>query len=121
MEVPAEKLVEVKTAEKPAEVKPVETKPAPTTKPAEPAVLYDKYAQMDKRVKYGAYRIVGTAQVVKVKAGDDLKRIARRVLGPDMECYLEVFNGMNSKTQLKEGQSIKIPKLESKKKKKKNI
>ncbi len=130
VEVPAEKPVEVKTAEKPveakpiekpAEVKPVETKPASTTKPAEPAVLYDKYAQMDNRVKYGAYRIVGTAQVVKVKAGDDLKRIARRVLGPDMECYLEVYNGMNSKTQLKEGQSIKIPKLESKKKKKKNI
>ena len=76
---------------------------------------------MDNRVKYGAYRIVGTAQVVKVKAGDDLKRIARRVLGPDMECYLEVYNGMNSKTQLKEGQSIKIPKLELKKKKKKNL
>jgi nucleoid DNA-binding protein len=115
VEVPAEKPVEAKPIEKPAEVKPVETKPA------EPAVQYDKYAQMDNRVKYGAYRIVGTAQVVKVKAGDDLKRIARRVLGPDMECYLEVYNGMNSKTQLKEGQSIKIPKLESKKKKKKNI
>lgn len=125
VEVPAEKPVEVKPVEKPTEkpteVKSVEAKPVPTIKPAEPAVQYDKYAQMDNRVKYGAYRIVGTAQVVKVKAGDDLKRIARRVLGPDMECYLEVYNGMNSKTQLKEGQSIKIPKLELKKKKKKNL
>ena len=77
---------------------------------------------MDNRVKYGAYRIVGTAQVVKVKPGDNLKKISRRILGPDMECYVEVYNGMNSKTELKEGQSIKIPKLESKKKKsKKNI
>ncbi len=131
-EAPAEKPVESKQVEKkPVESKPIEPKSvvklsepksAPASKPAEPAVQHDKYAQMDNRVKYGAYRIVGTAQVVKVKAGDNLKKIARRILGPDMECYLEVYNGMNSKTELKEGQSIKIPKLELKKKKsKKNI
>ncbi len=78
---------------------------------------------MDNRVKYGAYRIVGTSQEVKVKEGDNLKEISNRFLGPDMECYVEVYNGMNSKTQLKAGQTIKIPKLEQKKKKsqKKNI
>ena len=75
---------------------------------------------MDNRVRYGAYRIVGTAQEVKVKEGDNLKKIASRILGPDMECYLEVYNGMNSKTELKAGQTIKIPKLELKKKKSQN-
>ena len=114
---PAEQPVEPKPVEEP--VKPVETKVV-EKKPAvnpEPTVQPDKYAQMDPRVKYGAYRIVGTAQVVKVKEGDDLKKIARRILGPDMECYLEVYNDMNSKTELKVGQSIKIPKLKWKKKK----
>jgi nucleoid DNA-binding protein len=122
---PAEaKSVETKPVEKPAETKtvpatkPVEQNSAPATKPDLTPKL-DKYQQMDNRVKYGAYRIVGTAQVVKVKAGDNLKKISRRILGPDMECYIEVYNGMNSKTELKEGQSIKIPKLESKKKKSK--
>ena len=140
--VPAEKPADVKSAEaKPAEqpaAKPVEPKPAPATKPVEPkpaeksvakpaepkpapaakpAVQLDKYQKMDNRVRYGAYRIVGTAQEVKVKEGDNLKKIASRILGPDMECYIEVYNGMNSKTELKAGQTIKIPKLELKKKK----
>ena len=106
---------EVKPAEKPV-AKPVEPKPVPAAT-SEPTVQLDKYQQMDKRVRYGAYRIVGTAQEVKVKEGDNLKKIASRILGPDMECYLEVYNGMNSNTELKVGQTIKIPKLELKKKK----
>ena len=109
---------EVKPAEKPV-AKPVEPKPVPAAT-SEPTVQLDKYQQMDKRVRYGAYRIVGTAQEVKVKEGDNLKKIASRILGPDMECYLEVYNGMNSNTELKVGQTIKIPKLEWKKKKSQN-
>ena len=113
---------EVKPAVKPAEkpvAKHVEPKPVPAAT-SEPTVQLDKYQQMDKRVRYGAYRIVGTAQEVKVKEGDNLKKIASRILGPDMECYLEVYNGMNSNTELKVGQTIKIPKLEWKKKKSQN-
>ena len=109
-------------AEKPV-AKPVEQKPAPAAKPeekTETTVQLDKYQKMDNRVRYGAYRIVGTAQEVKVREGDNLKRIANRTLGPDMECYIEVYNGMNSKTELKAGQTIKIPKLELKKKKSQN-
>jgi nucleoid DNA-binding protein len=145
---PAEKPADIKPADiKPAETKPAEPKPAPATKPAatEPAekpvakpveqkpapaakpeektettVQLDKYQKMDNRVRYGAYRIVGTAQEVKVREGDNLKKIANRTLGPDMECYIEVYNGMNSKTELKAGQTIKIPKLELKKKKSQN-
>ena len=137
--VPEEKPAEAKPVEQPA-AKPVEPKPAPATKPVEPkpavkpsepkpapaakpeektepAVQLDKYQKMDNRVKFGAYKIVGTALEVKVKEGDNLKKIANRILGPDMECYLEVYNGMNSKTELKVGQTIKIPKLKWRKKK----
>lgn len=89
-------------------------------KAAVPEVTPDKYEQMDARVRTGAYRIVGEDSKVKVKAGETLAKIARRTLGPDMECYLEVFNGLKSSAELKEGQTIKIPKLELKKKKKAN-
>ena len=90
---------------------------APAEEPKAEANL-DKWSQMDQRVRYGAYRIVGTDKVVKVKEGDNIVKISRRILGPDMECYIEVFNNMKASTPLKVGQEIKIPKLELKKKKK---
>ena len=76
----------------------------------------DKWEAMDIRVKTGAYRILGTDTVIKAKAGDNLTRICNRTIGPGMECYLEVYNGIASGTILKAGQEIKIPKLELKKK-----
>ena len=80
--------------------------------------LHDKYAEMDARVRTGAYKITGLDREVKVRAGDNLKRIARRELGSDdMVCYIEVFNKMNASADLKEGQTIKIPALKLKKKK----
>jgi hypothetical protein len=54
-----------------------------------------------------------------VRAGETTARIAKRTLGAGMECYIEVYNGIKSNADLKEGQTIKIPKLEWKKKKKK--
>ena len=132
-EVKPEPKPEIKPEAKPA-VKP-EAKAAPksVTKPEpkapkaeekksaakEPAPeKLDKYSAMDARVRTGAYRIVGTEKVVKVKEGDNLRKISNRVLGPDMECYLEVYNGMKVSTPLKVGQEIKVPKLQLKKKKK---
>ena len=79
----------------------------------------DKWEAMDVRVKTGAYRILGTDTVVKAKAGDNLTRIGNRLLGPGMECYLEVYNDIKPGTALTAGQEIKIPKVELKKKKKK--
>ena len=79
---------------------------------------HDKYAAMDARVRTGAYKITGLDREVKVRAGDNLKRIARRELGSDdMVCYIEVFNKMNASAELREGQTIKIPALKLKKKK----
>ena len=53
-------------------------------------------------------------QTVKVKKGQTLSSISKAYLGPGMECYVEALNGVK---EVKEGQSLKIPKLEWKKKK----
>jgi len=102
-------LKETKTEQTP--VKQVSVEQAPIEE------KYDRYEAMDSRVRTGAYRIIGTDYVEKVKEGDNLKRIAKRTLGPDMECYIEVFNDLNASTELKVGQKINIPKLILKKKK----
>ncbi|MBR1388548.1 MAG: HU family DNA-binding protein [Prevotella sp.] len=90
---------------------------APQKPVAQEPVDLDKYEQLDVRIRTGAYRIVGTDHVEKVRANDNLARICKRTLGPGMECYIEAYNGINAKTELKTGQEIKIPKLELKKKK----
>ena len=75
----------------------------------------DKYEAMDIRVRTGAYRIIGEGRTVKAKAGQTVEDMATKLLGPGMSCYVEVYNGLDGKTTLKEGQTIKIPKLELKK------
>ena len=90
------------------------------TKPAEETEDYLKYEMMDARVRTGAYRIVGTDRVVKSTPGETLGYISGHYLGPDMVCYVEVYNGIkDSHTALEAGTEIKIPKLELKKKAKK--
>ena len=114
---------EVKPESKPV-VKP-EPKPEPKKevkpemKPEPAPVALDKYEKMDSRVLHGAYRIVGTDHVEKIKPTDNLARICKRTIGPGMECYLEVYNGIKGDAGLKPGKEIKIPKLELKKKGKK--
>ena len=61
---------------------------------------------------------MGTLREVKVERGETLARIARRYLGEGMNCYVEVYNDLTADTPLKEGQIIKIPQVELKKKKK---
>ena len=71
------------------------------------------YDSLDARVRTGAYKIVGLDTIVKVRSGQTLKSITRSYLGEGMECYVEVFNGVKS---VKPGDSLKIPKLKWKKK-----
>ena len=85
----------------------------PEKKPATPQL--DQWQKKDSRVRTGAWRIVGTAQVYKVKEGETLKLISRRFLGPDMDCYIEVYNNLTADSPLKAGQEIKIPQLKHKK------
>ena len=115
-EVKSETKSEAKPETKP-EVKPAPQLEAKSVVPTESAATLDQYEKMDIRVRTGAYRIVGTDHVEKVKAGDNLSRICKRTIGAGMECYLEVYNGISGDIDLKAGQQIKIPKLELKKKK----
>ena len=100
-------------------VEPEKKVEAEQPKKVEAEPVWKKYEDKDSRVRTGAYHIIGLDFTVKVKNGDTTKRIARRTLGEGMECYIEVFNNITSNQSLKEGQDIKIPKLELKKKSKK--
>lgn len=84
----------------------------------EPTEDIDPYAAKDERVRLGAYRIVGTAEEVTVLPGQTFYSICRAHLGPDMQCYVEVYNNLPKDPKIKEGQVIKIPKLKFKKKRK---
>lgn len=84
----------------------------------EPVQDIDKYSQKDERVRLGAYRIVGLDHEVTVLQGQTFYSICRAHLGPDMECYIEVYNDLPRNPQIKAGQVIKIPKLQLKKRKK---
>ena len=116
VEEPTEKAAAAQEPAKPETPKAEPAKEAPKTESAKPAAdateaLSAKYAEKDARVRLGAYHIVGTEKVVKAKEGQTLKQISRTYLGPDMECYMEVYNDMKANDVLKAGQEVKIPKL----------
>ena len=101
-----------------AEETPVQPEAA---KPEEPKAttgeqVWQKYDAMDQRIRLGYYAIIGLDREVEAKEGETLSRLSRRILGPDMVCYVEAFNGMKASDVLTAGQTIKIPKLISKKK-----
>lgn len=100
----AKKLAEAKKA---AEAKKLQAEKAA----AHASAKYDQ----DARVRTGAYRIVGVAEVVTAREGQTIEAISKRYFGSGMECYVEALNGSG---KLKAGQKVKIPKLELKKKKK---
>ncbi len=79
---------------------------------SEAVKLAEKY-NGDPRVRTGAYRIVGVAQTVTVSGGQTLESLSKRYLGAGMECYVEALNGTSV---VREGQKLKIPKLELKRK-----
>ena len=113
----------------PKTAKPAANRPAPAAKPsaaahgpsAQPKGSRQATAQpssynSDPRVRTGAYRITGVAQVVVARRGQTLASISRAHLGEGMECYVEALNGK----EVTEGTKVKIPKLELKKKSKRN-
>ena len=97
---------------------------APTVKeepkPEVKEEVIDKWSAKDERVRLGAYRIVGTKEEVTVQAGQTFYSICKAHLGPDMQCYVEVYNDLPKNPTVKAGQVIKIPKLEWKKKRSRN-
>ncbi len=78
----------------------------------------DQWSAKDERVRLGAYRIVGLSHEVTVLEGQTFYSICRAHLGPDMQCYVEVYNNLPRNPQIKTGQVLKIPKLELRKRRK---
>lgn len=105
--------------QKPDSIVPAKPSQANVGENADARVL-DEYEKKDARVRVGAYRIIGLERVVKVKKGQTLKRISFINMGPGMDCYVEAYNDLKATDVLEEGQEIKIPKIELKKKKNKN-
>ena len=92
-----------KVTEKAAPAKPAENKKTERTAMAQ--------YESDPRVRTGAYIIIGVKTTVKAKPGQSLASISRLFLGPGMECYVEAVNGV---TEVKAGQTVKIPELKLK-------
>lgn len=76
----------------------------------------DKYDKANVMVRTGAYRIVGVERTMVLGKGQTLSSVSRAILGPGMECYIQALNGVKDAG---EGQTLKIPKLELRRKKKK--
>lgn len=93
-----------------------EPKETPKAEPQKEEI--DQWSAKDERVRLGAYRIVGLSHEVTVLEGQTFYSICRAHLGPDMQCYVEVYNGLPKNPQIKTGQVLKIPKLEVKKRRK---
>lgn len=77
-------------------------------------VTSEELERANEKVAYGAYRIVGVERVVTARAGQTLKAISDANLGPGAEAYVKALN--DGVSTVLEGQKIRIPKVELKKK-----
>lgn len=86
-------------------------------KAAEPADSLSemlKTVNADRRLRFGAYEIVGIEKTVRLKKGQTIEKYAKRVLGSEeMVVYFQALNGTND---MKPGDTVKVPKVRLKKK-----
>ena len=73
----------------------------------------DNYSELNAKIPYGAYDIVGVQAEISAPAGMDMATIARVYMGSDNPIYLEVMNG--GETNPEPGKRIIIPKLRERK------
>ena len=84
----------------------------PVAKVAQPVVdEADKFRHLssDRRIRYGAYDIIGIEKTVVLKRGQTMQSYSRRALGPDMVAYFQV---LNNATTMSAGDTMKVPKVE---------
>lgn len=84
----------------------------PVAKVAQPVVdEADKFRQLssDRRIRYGAYDIIGIEKTVVLKRGQTMQSYSLRALGPDMVAYFQV---LNNATTMSAGDTMKVPKVE---------
>lgn len=63
----------------------------------------------DRRIRYGAYNIVGIERIVVLKKGETMEKYSRKTLGADMVGYFQVLNGCKT---MQAGDTMKVPKVE---------
>ncbi|MBF1383582.1 HU family DNA-binding protein [Prevotella aurantiaca] len=97
---------------KKAAQKPVVKAQKPAVKEVDSATEeINRFKQMssDKRIRYGAYDIIGIEKVVVLKKGQTMQSYSRKALGPDMVAYFQVLNNATTMTA---GDTMKVPKVE---------
>lgn len=62
-----------------------------------------------RKLRYGAYRIIGVEKKVVLRPGDTMGKVCRRTLGKDMIGYFEAINGQKRRSP---GDTILVPKVE---------
>ena len=77
------------------------------------AVEADAYHEMNSKIPYGAYDIVGVQAEIAAPPGMDMAAIARVYMGADNPTYLVIMNG--GITNPEPGTTIIIPKLKERK------
>ena len=65
----------------------------------------------DARIKFGAYVVEGVDKVIVLQPGQTMESYCRATLGSNMLCYFQALNDTN---ELKEGDSMKVPKIKLK-------
>ena len=63
----------------------------------------------DRRIRYGAYNIIGIDRIVVLKKGETMEKYSRKTLGADMVGYFQVLNGRKT---MQAGDTMKVPKVE---------
>lgn len=62
-----------------------------------------------RKLRYGAYRIIGVEKKVVLRSGETMDKVCRRTLGKDMIGYFEAINGQKRRSP---GDTILVPKVE---------
>lgn len=62
-----------------------------------------------RKLRYGAYRIIGVEKKVVLRPGETMEKVCRRTLGKDMIGYFEAINGQKRRSP---GDTILVPKVE---------
>lgn len=64
---------------------------------------------IDPRIRYGAYNIIGIERIVVLKKGETMEKYSRKTLGADMVGYFQV---LNQRKTMQAGDTMKVPKVE---------
>lgn len=62
-----------------------------------------------RKLRYGAYRIIGVEKKVVLRPGETMEKVCRRTLGKDMIGYFEAINGQKRRSP---GDTVLVPKVE---------